>query len=104
MLEPLAEIYSDEMGISVGPLGCSLSFSSSPAPVIGPADEPPQPRRPVVIRLSLEHLKLMAYILRNQVRGFEQQSQVQIPITRQVLDQLAILPEQWEECWGIREP
>ncbi len=51
------------------------------------------------VRVSLEHLKLMAYIFRQQVRNYERQFGVQIQIPLDNLNQLRIGREDWDECW-----
>ena len=48
------------------------------------------------IRMSLEHAKLMAIILRKQLRQFEQQLGQEIALPAQVFQQLGLSPkEDW---------
>ena len=93
------DVYSDSMGINLGPLGCSLVFSvTSAGPVIPGVQQ--QTEKVAVIRVSLEHVKMMAYIFRRQILEYERQSGTRISIPLDVLNQLRIGREDWDECWG----
>ena len=93
------DIYADGVGINVGPFGCAVNFALSPA--VPPAGGGAAPGQPVAtVRMSLEHLKLMTFLLRRQLIQYERQSGVRIPISQEVLNQLRIGREDWEECWG----
>lgn len=95
----VVDVYSDQMQLNVGPLGCSLIFSvTSTGPV--PQGTPALTERVAVVRVSLEHLKMMAYIFRRQLLEYERQAGVRIPIPRDMLNQLRIGPEDWTACWG----
>lgn len=98
-MDGVPDVYADQLGLNLGPLGASLFFSAS---VAGPVAQgvPQQTREVAVIRVSLEHLKLIAYVLRHQVRKYESQFGVQIPIPLEVLNQMHIGREDWNECWG----
>jgi hypothetical protein len=93
------DVYSDQMGVTVGPFGCALNFSQSLA--VPPAGGAIGAGYPVAtVRMSLEHLKIMVFLLRRQVVQHERNSGVQIPIPREVLNQMRIGLEDWKECWG----
>ncbi len=92
------DVYADQVGLHIGPFGCTLNFSASlalPPAGGGVAGEPVS-----TVRMSLEHLKLMAFLVRRQLIQYERQSGVQIPVPQDVLNQLRIGREDWEECWG----
>lgn len=95
------DFYSDSVGLNVGPFGCVLNFGVSHA-MPAPPGVPPQTTHLASVRMSLEHLKTMAYILRNQVRQYERQAQLTVPVPQEVLNALRIGPEDWRECWGDR--
>ncbi len=92
------DVYSDSIGLNVGPLGCSLVFSLTGTGPIAPGMQPTI-EKVATVRVSLEHLKLMAYIFRQQVRNYERQFGVQIQIPLDNLNQLRIGREDWDECW-----
>ncbi len=97
MVEPI-DVYCDQFQTTISPYGATLSFLISepmpPAPGSSPKAE-----RLATIRMSLEHLKTMAFIIRNQVRNHEQQTGTTIPIPVQVLNSLKIAPEDWDTFW-----
>ena len=92
------DAYADQFALHIGPFGCSINYSASPA-------TPPPPGGAAqgtmvgTIRMSLEHLKVMTYMMRRQVLEFERSTGVNIPVPREVLNQLRIGPEDWDECW-----
>lgn len=95
------DVYSDQVGINIGPFGCSLNFLLSPS--TPPAGGGPAPGQPVAtVRTSLEHLKIMTFILRRQLLEFEGQHGIQVQVSPDVLNQLRIGREDWEGQWGAR--
>lgn len=93
------DVYADQVGINVGPFGCSINFSvSAPLPPPGGGVLPGQPV--ATVRMSLEHLKLMAFMLRRQLLQYEREAGIQVPVPARVLNQLQIGREDWQECWG----
>ena len=100
MPEPM-DVYADQISINVGPFGCALNFSLSAS--LPPAGGGVMPGSPVgTVRMSLEHLKLMAFMLRRQLIQYERGAGVQVPVPQDVLNQLRIGREDWNECWGDR--
>jgi hypothetical protein len=51
------------------------------------------------VRMSLEHLKMMTFILRRQVINYERNAGVNIQLPQAVLNGLQIGQEDWNECW-----
>lgn len=95
------DVYADQIGINIGPFGCALNFALSAS--VPPAGGGAMPGHPVAtVRMSLEHLKLMTFILRKQLLQFEETSGVRVPISQDVLNQLRIGREDWDEQWGGR--
>jgi hypothetical protein len=88
------------MGLNLSPFGCAINFSVSAAfpPATGIAAGQPV----ATVRMSLEHLKLMTFMLRRQLMEWERGSGTTIPIPQDVLNQLRIGPEDWDECWRTR--
>ena len=95
------DVYTDQVGVNLSPFGCALNFAVSvPLPSPGGVATPGHPL--ATIRMSLEHLKLMVFLLRRQVKEFERSAAMQIPIPSDVLNQLRIGREDWDECWEAR--
>ena len=89
--------YTDSFLLNLGPFGCTINFGLSLA-----MPEPPGGRggeTVATIRMSLEHLKVMTFLLRHQLIEYERASGTRIAIPRDVLNQLQIGPEDWQECW-----
>jgi len=49
--------------------------------------------------MSLEHLKIMTFLLHRQLLQYEQQSGVSIPLPVQILTALQIKQEDWQAFW-----
>jgi len=97
MAEPI-DIYSDSFQINTGPYGSTLNFmlSQSTPPAPGKAS---QPETLATVRMSLEHLKLMTFVLRRQIMHHERQSGVDIQVPSQVLNSLGISQDDWDALW-----
>jgi hypothetical protein len=52
------------------------------------------------VRLSLEHLKVMAYIFRHVVVEFERKAEGPIPVLPETLAKLEISRDAWKTFWG----
>lgn len=94
------DIYSDSFQINTGPYGCTLNFMLSPSTPPAPG-KTPQHETLATIRMSLEHLKLMTFVLRRQIMLHEQQTGVNIQVPTQVLNSLSISPEDWDSLWKL---
>jgi hypothetical protein len=90
MDEPV--VYSDGIQIGVSPFTVTLGFTLAPQ-----AQPGTQVATPVAtVRMSLEHAKVMAIILRRQLKQFEEQLGTEIPLPAQVYQQLGVSPkEDW---------
>ncbi len=97
MPEPV-DVHSDQFQVITGPYGCTLSFSLS-SPVPPSPGSPAQAERMATVRMSLEHLKVMTFMLRRQLVEYERSSGVIVPLPTQVLNNLGIGPEDWEAFW-----
>jgi hypothetical protein len=78
--------------------GCAVNFLLSPS--VPPAPGTPPHSDPVAtIRMSLEHLKVMIFLLHRQLVQFEQQTKISIPIPVAALASLQIRQENWQTFW-----
>lgn len=95
------EFYSDVFSVRLNPYTVLFEFAvrappsqDIPSPQGGEAR--PGPNRTVaVIRMSPEHAKVMAIILRRHIQAYESQAGVKINVPGRVLDELSIPPEDW---------
>jgi hypothetical protein len=94
------DLYADQFQLVVGPFGSTLNFAVSdpepPAPGIVP-----QPHRIASVRMSVQHLKAMAFLIAKQVKKFERDSGTATTLPIQVLNQMAISPEDWNTFWRL---
>lgn len=97
MSEPV-DVYSDQLQVTTAVFGCTINFmrSNPTPPAPGTA---PQIERLATVRMSLEHLKVMVFILHRQMRVHEDQTGISIPIPPQVLNGLQVGLEDWEKFW-----
>jgi hypothetical protein len=85
-------LYSDGIQVGISPFTVTLGFTV--APQAQPGTQVPIPV--ATIRMSLEHAKVMAIILRKQLRQFEQQLGQEIALPSAVYQQLGLSPkEDW---------
>lgn len=101
MPEPV-DVYADQFQMNLGPYGVTLNFfltTPIPSGAPGPA---PQAERVATIRTSLEHPKIMTFILYRQIADYESQSGGRIMLPHGLLNELGFGPEDWEEFWKQR--
>lgn len=85
-------VYADAVQLGVGAFTVSLTFSI--APIAQPGTQAPE--AVAVVRMSPEHAKLMAILLRKQLKQFEENLGAPIAILPQVYQQLGIsAKEDW---------
>ena len=92
--QPL-DIYSDSFQFAVGPYGISLTLGTSPA------NSTPghivQPKEHVVVRMSLEHAKVVAMVLRRTLKRYEMENGLEIALPPGLYTQLGIAREDWAD-------
>lgn len=92
MPDDLPEFYVDQFRMNVSPYGAAITFGlASPNPTTGQA----QVHDTVLLRMSLEHMKVMAIILKKNLKAYEEQTQAPINIPRAILNQMGLSPEDW---------
>jgi hypothetical protein len=97
MVEPI-DVYSDQFQVNLGPYGCTLNFMLSSATPPAPGSVP-QAERMATIRMSLQHLKVVAFVLRRQILLVERETGVKTDIPMQVLNSVQISREDWDAFW-----
>ena len=91
------DIYSDSVTITIGDIGSSLSFQLQephPNPVNQKA-----PNTLGTVRLSNEHLMVLAFMLRRQMKKHQEESGVIPQVPRRVFNQLGVAPEDRDNFW-----
>ena len=93
MPEPIPEFYVDQFRVTVAPFGGAMTFGlSDPHPSPGHT-LPPQDT--VRIRMSLEHMKIMAMLIKRQLKNYEEQMGAPVNIPRQVYNGMSLSQEDW---------
>lgn len=92
------DFYCDGFQMNVGPYGVTLNFSlSNPLPVAQGAPQPSD--RMATMRMSLEHTKVMAFVLRRHLMKYERETGVNVQVPGGLLNSLQISPEDWQAAW-----
>lgn len=89
-MDTTPELYADGVQIGLGPFGAILSFTMQAAGGAGSL----APTRVCNMRMSLEHAKVLAILLRKQVKVFEEQLGQEIPLHPQLYTQLGLSREE----------
>lgn len=93
--ESIPDVYADAFQVTVTPFGVNMTF--------GLREAHPNPNQQAssehvaVVRMSLEHTKVMAMMLTKQVKLYEREGSLTIPIPAELYQQLGIA----EEDWGV---
>ncbi len=91
----IPDVYIDQMRVTIGVFGVNVTFAlSEPHPTASGA---PKPEDKVRVRMSLEHAKVVAMLLRKQLKQYEEDSGTKIAIPARVYSGLGVA----EEDWGI---
>lgn len=90
----IPEFYSDMFEVVAGPYGVTLNFRKGPP-------EPRMESRETVcrVRMSWEHAKIMTYVMWRHIRKMEQDKGVSYPAPPEVLSNLQIGKEDWDNFW-----
>jgi len=92
------DVYTDQFQVNLGTFGCTINFQLSGATPVVPGALP-QIERVATIRMSLEHLKAMVFIMHRQLAAYEAQAHVAIALPVEVLRAMQIRQEDWEAFW-----
>jgi len=92
------DVYSDQFQLNLTPFGCTINFQlSGPSPA-APGSPPPL-ERVATIRMSLEHLKALVFVLHKQMGAYESQTHLSVGLPVEVLRMMQIRQEDWEAFW-----
>lgn len=88
----LPEFYVDQFRMNLSPYGATLTLGlASPNPTTGQ----PQVNDTLLLRMSLEHMKVMAIIVKKNLKAYEEQMQSPINLPRQIMNQMGLSQEDW---------
>ena len=86
------DVYADQFTMTTSIWGTALSFAKLPPhPTPGQA---PQSAPQAVVRMSLQHAKVMTMIMKKQLRSFEMEGG-EISIPPAALNAMGLSPEDW---------
>jgi len=92
------DVFSDQFQMNMNPYGATLNFSLSDSTPPSPGTAPKIERK-ATVRISMEHLKVMAFIMVRQIKQYENQTGTTIQLPNQVLNSMGVSPEDWEMLW-----
>ncbi len=87
------EFYSDSFRFTVSPYGVAFTFGVN-VPHPSPGKVTPG-KDSVVLRMSLEQAKVLAMLLRRNLKNYELENKLEIALPLQLYTQLGITREDW---------
>lgn len=97
-MDEVVDVYSDQFQVNTSAFGAVLNFMAS-KPTPPPPGSPPETIRLATVRMSIEHLKAMTYVLKRQIAKQESDAGISYEVPRQVLNAMGISPEDWDSFW-----
>ena len=97
--EPFDE-YADEFTIAFNSIGANLSFAVS-GPHSPTTGQTTQPQHLGTIRMRVENLKIMVFLMWHQIVRSEQSTGV-VKVPSEVLDQFQISLDDWNALWRLK--
>ena len=90
----IPDIYVDNMLMTTGVYGVSITFGlTEPHPASGTRSQ--QPEEKVRVRMSLQHAKIVAMMLRQNLKNYELGTNTSIQIPYDVFTSLGVAEEDW---------
>lgn len=87
------DVYADQFVVTATVWGVNLSFLRNPPhPATG---QVPQAEPQAIVRMSLEHAKIMTMLLKRQLKQYERDNGIEIAIPPQVYTGLGVSIEDW---------
>lgn len=96
ILPDIPDFYADRVRLTVTVFGVNISFGlGNPHPEQGNLEGVLDVLENVRVRMSLEHAKVLAMILKKQIKVYESKNDTQVAIPRSVLEALNLTDETW---------
>jgi len=90
------ELYTDSMRFSVTPYGVNFTFGLTDTNAT--PSKPVPARETLILRMSLEHAKIMALMLRRNLKTYEREHSLKIPLPYALYTQLGVAEEDWGDA------
>ena len=97
-MDEVPDVYADQLQLNTSAFGAILNFMATKSTPPTPGS-PPETNKVATIRTSLEHLKVLTYIIRRQIVNQERNTGITYELPRDVLNALKISPEDWDSFW-----
>ena len=94
------DVYSDSVGLSSSDWGSCLYINVQAVPESHGGAPSPIPMHLGTVRMSNEHLKAVAFMLRRQIQQHEARIGVTYQVSDQVLAAMQISKDEWAAFWG----
>jgi Protein of unknown function (DUF3467) len=91
--DEVPDVYSDQFRINTTPYGANLVFAKTQPDA--PAGQSPRSKDQVIVRMSLEHLKVMVMVLKKNLKGYEQRTGIDIDLPFDMLNSMGLSKEDW---------
>ena len=98
MMSESFDVYSDATALAISDWGANLQFYAGGP--MQPDGEGIQQMYLGMVRMSNEHIKVLTYILRRQIRQHESQAQFQFEVPKRTLETFGIVEQDWQEFWA----
>ncbi len=92
------DLYADAFTVTITPFGANLSFALREAHPTA-SNKPPELKHLGTMRMSVEHLKMIVWLTRQQIRLVEGQLGTRAEVPIPILNQLNVPPQDWQEFW-----
>lgn len=89
----IKEIYSDSFRFTVTPYGVNFTFGTN-IPHPSPGKVTPG-KDSLILRMSLEQSKVLAMMLRRNLKNYERENGLEIALPSQLYTQLGIARDDW---------
>jgi len=91
--EKRPEFYVDQMRVTSGVFGVAMTYGVSEAHPTGGGNR--QVEEKVTLRMSLEHAKIVAMILRRHLKNYERETGTTIQLPANIYTSLGVAAEDW---------
>ena len=93
MADGIPECYIDSFRMSSGAFGVALTMGLRPPHPEATRVQPPEEK--VIIRMSLEHAKVMAMIMRRSLKEYERANECAINLPAKLCNEMSLSLEDW---------
>jgi hypothetical protein len=96
ILPDIPDFYVDRMRLTVTVFGVNITFGlGNPHPEEGNPEDVLDVMENVRLRMSLEHAKLMAILLRKQIKSYEEKNESIVALPKSILEALKLTDNDW---------